>query len=525
MYSNYQNPCQRKILLKNKLLLLSSLIICSIIAFLYWSTLSEQTQLPSQTWSRSFPVDNVEGSFFNLKAVPEEDGYTISLLDFKNLFVLSCNKDLECKENRTIDSLTTSKNSWNNKTESYYIKDNSLMHANASGETEIASNVTNFSKSEDTIIYWTDDQVLTVLKSPFSSEKQQLKMNEPIIYVKILEDQTFIVTEDKNNDRYILYNLSKGFSPLLQFKLASTEILSSLHIVEQKDKSYSLLVNKKIGSSGASTTNMELTNFDLSLNQTPTFDKLSFVEKETGIRLKNIQFPSVSQGEHGTVITFSSTFLDVTGEKVTKIFIGNLSNNSVQADPLTKSGTRYERSVFLNDQTVAYLKMKGSVRYLEYSSSDEAKQLESKKIMEGDYKAAGYLLLSKSFNGFILLLFSFVWLIIAFIITYGLLFLLQKGKLIHSYTTAFIIHLIALFSIQTYFIYRFVSLDSIIYNIPYITENWQFPIILIVSAILSVIPLFILRFKLIEDNFNLFVLYTSFMNLIILFFLIGPYMF
>ncbi len=349
-------------------------------------------------------------------------------------------------------------------------------------------------------------------------------MDDPITTVKIVENQIFVVTKNKDDEIYKLFSLSNEINNLLQFQLTSSEYLSSINILKQNDNNYSLLVDKKIGSAASITKSLELANFNLTSNQSPTFNKLSIVDDETGLQLKNIQFPTIYQGKHGSFITFSSTYYDFSGEKVTKVFVGNLSDQIIHASALTKKGSRYERPIFLNEQTVAYLKMKGANRFLEYSSTDEEKILESKGIMEGDYKAAGYILVSKSFNGFILILFSFVWLVPTFLITYGIL-LLQKRKFVQRYNTTFIIHLIALFSIQAYFFYRFTSLESVVYNIPYITESWQFTIILGVSAILSVLPLFIFRYKLSEDTFNLFVLYTTFMNLTTLFLLIGPYIF
>ena len=145
--------------------------------------------------------------------------------------------------------------------------------------------------------------------------------------------------------------------------------------------------------------------------------------------------------------------------------------------------------------------MKGKVRFLEFSSSDEMKKKESNKIMTGDYKAAGYTLSGKFFNGFILILFAFSWIIASFLITYGLVLFLQKIRFAYAHQTAFAVHIIALFSIQTYFLFHFTSIEKIINKIPFVTENWHFVMLLLVSSILSTVPLYILRYKASEDTF------------------------
>jgi hypothetical protein len=513
-------------MMKNKLLSISILFIVCIVGFLFWFTLQAQRELPSKEWSRSYPVNSDVSNFSTLQSVQEENGYTISLLDFKKLIVLSCDKDMICNENRTHNLLNTYKNSWSDKTDSYFIKDNALVHSNiSSGQTEVATNVSNFSKTENTLVYWTEDQEIVVLNSPFTNEKQRFKLNDPVYFVKILDNKIFIITRKDKEDLYTVYNLTDQLSQLFQFNGSSQEILSSLDIIQLNDNNFSLIQDKKIIAGGSSTTKIETALFNLTLNQEPTYSMLSFVEEQSGIALKDIYSPSFYQGTSGPMITFSSTFFDETGEKVTKVFAGNFSDNTIKVNALTKTPNRYERPIFLDEQTVAYFKMKGANRFLEYSSSDELKKKESNGVLAGDYKEAGYTLLGKLFNGFILILFSFVWIIITFIVSYLTVLLLQKLRFAHSHKTAFIVHIITLFSIQTYFIYNFTDIESIIYKIPYISASWEFAVLLVISMILSIIPLYILRYKLIEDTFNLFVVYTTFMNLIVLFFLVGPYLF
>lgn len=510
--------------MKNKLLFISFFILLSITGYLYWSTLQVQIELPSKQWSRSIPIDTIEGNFSKLQSLPEENGYTISLLDFKKLVVLSCDNDMKCEENRTIESLNTYKNSWSDQTDSYFIRDGTLIHSNVStGEREIAKNVVNFSKTGDTLVYWTEDHNIVVLNSPLSSEKQHFNFDEPVSYANSLENQLFIVTENKAEELYTLYNLADGVSQLFQFHLNSQDILSSIHIFQQSEDSYSLVIDKKVKAGGTSSKVIESATFNLSLNQSPTFNNLSFIESQTGLKLKNIQFPNFYQGQHGPLITFSSTFNDHTGQIVSKIFVANFTGTTIQSDAVTKTESRYERSVLSNEQTVAYFKMKGANRYLEYSSSDEAIKQDTNRIMEGDYKAAIYMLLTKLFNGFLLLLLSFAWIVPTLLISYGLMLLLEKMKFARSYQIAFIVHLIALLCLQMYFLFQLTYIDNLVFSIPLITEFWHFALLLVTSSILSAVPLLILRYKISEDTFNICVLYTTFMNLAIVFLLVGPY--
>lgn len=512
--------------MKYKLIGLSILIIVCITGFLYWETLQEQTHPPSEQWSRSFQLETIEGNFSKLQSVREENGYTISMLDFKKLEVLSCDKELECKRNRTIDSLNTYKNSWSDGTNSYFIRENSLIHTNTtSGEKVIASDVANFSKTVNSLVYWTENKDIVILKSPFTKEEQRFKADESMYFVKILEDQIFVVTENKQDKLYTLYSLSNELSELFTFTISGHENLLSMQIIHLKDENYGVVLDKKVLAGGSSTKSIELAQFDSSNHQSPVFDKLSFVENETNSALSDIQFPMIYQGEQAPIITFSASLNDPSFGKVNKIFVGDLVDSTVQANAVTKVGNRYERSILLDQETVAYLKMKGSNRILEYSSSEEIKKKETKKIMQGDYKAAFYTLLSNLFHGFILAMFSFVWIFLTFIITYGSLFFLNKYRPERSYKTAFIIHLIALFSMQSISLFKFTNIQSILHNIPFITEGWHFLLLLLLAMILSTIPLFLVRYKVSEETFNLFVLYTTFMNLAILFLLIGPYLF
>ena len=46
-------------------------------------------------------------------------------------------------------------------------------------------------------MYWTENKDIVILESPFTKEEQRFRADEPVNFVKILEDQIFVVTENK----------------------------------------------------------------------------------------------------------------------------------------------------------------------------------------------------------------------------------------------------------------------------------------------------------------------------------------
>ena len=511
--------------MKNKLIALSLVIILSILGFLYWNSLQDQTKLPSEKWSRTYPIHTVVSNFSKLQSIADDNGYTISLTDFNKLEVLDCDAELSCKQNRTIDNLNTYKNSWSNKMDSYFIRENNLIHLNKSaGETTIATDVANFTMNENKLVYWTEENDIFVINTLSSNENQQFSTVDPIYYANIIDDEIFIMTKSKQ-DIIEVYSLNEGLTQLFTFQAPSQELLLSIDIFETKDNNFTMILDKKIISGGGSTKKIELVPFDLTAKGAPTFTIPIFEDRLTGINLKDINNPKVYQGEQGPIITFSATMYDPLEGQTNKIYVGEIKDGNIQADPATKAGTRYERSILLNEETIAYLRMKGKERHLEYASAEPQKVQESSGIMPGDYKAALYSLLGKLFNGFLLVLFAFVWIILSFMITYGASYLLNRMNYKHAYPTAFIIHLVALFGLQTYFLYSFTNIESIIYNVPFVSNIWQFTIFMIIAILVSIVPLLLLRQKVSEENFNVFTLYSMFMNLAILFLLVGPYIF
>lgn len=429
-----------------------------------------------------------------------------------------------CETDRIIEGLSTSRNTWSDRENSFYIRDNQLIHSNSqTGEVVIASNVMNFTKSHNTLIYWTEDQQIVVLDQSFSKEQQRLQLAEPITFAKILNNEVFVVTENKKGQYFTVHHLSDQLSKLFTIPVNGAEMLSSMHIIQLAEGGYSFLLDTDILAGGKRTKTILGAPFDLSLNQSPVFSKLTFVDN--GKQLKNIRFPQVYQSEQGPIITFTASLNDMDGNRVDKIFVSNSFGDVVDVNAVTKEDNRYDRSLLINDQTVIYFKMDGSNRSLEYSSSNKHIKQESNGIMEGDYLAAAYAVISDLFNGFLLILISFIWITITLAITYGVFFILHRMKLASAYKVAYMIHLIVLFSTQFIFFHKFSLLENLIFRMPYVTESWQFTIVLVVSIILSMLPFLIFKYKVSEDTFHSIILYTTFMNVIILFFAIGPYLF
>ncbi|WP_313893254.1 hypothetical protein [Psychrobacillus sp.] len=510
--------------MKNKIIWISTLIIAIFISFQYWNALQVQTAFPSEQWSRSFPITTEQSNYSKLQSVAHEDGYTISLLDFKKLVVLSCDSNMICETNRIIDELSTSRNTWSDHENSFYIRDNQLIHSTSqTAEVVIAANVMNFTKTDNTLIYWTEDQQVIVLDQSFSKEQQRLQLAEPITFAKILNNEVFIVTENKKGQYFTVHHVSDQLSKLFTIPVNGPEVLSSMHILQLADGGYSFLLDTDILAGGKRTKTILAAPFDLSLNQSPTFSKLTFVDNEK--QLKNIRFPQIYQSEQGPIITFSASLNDMDGNRVDKVFVSNSFGDVVDVSAVTKIDNRYERSMLINDQTVVYFKMTGPNRSLEYSSSNEQIKQASNGIMEGDYLAAAYAVIGDLFNGLLLILFSFIWITITLAITYGVSSILHRIKLASAYKVAYMIHLIVLFSTQFVFFHKFSLLENLIFRMPYVTESWQFTIVLVASIIISTLPFLIFKYKVSEDTFHSIILYTTFMNVTILFFAIGPYLF
>ena len=502
-------------------ILFGIIILLLLTTFQYGVTLKEQTKLPSENWSRSFPVEIEQSNYSRFQGVSEKDGYTISLLDFNTLVVFSCDEDLKCKQDRANDELNTYKNSWSDKENSYYVKDSQLIHWTSTEERVIGENVDDFFKSDTALIYWTEDHHVIVMDDTLS-EIQRFELDLPIYFAKMVEDELIVVTENKGESRYTVIALSDNPVNLFSFQINATETLSSVDFILSDDEHYILLTDKEVIAGGGRGKTIQTASFDLTSNQSPVFKNLSLIDQASGQNLKDIRFLSLFKGQSGDIITFTANMRDVSGEKVNKVFVGDFDMNTIHADAVTKKEDLYIRPLIMNDQTIAFFKVDGKNRVLQFSSSIEEKKTESMEVMDGDFKTTFYSLLTIMFNGVILLILCFFWIVPSIGITYGIQFISKRMNRSFSHRSLLFLHVLILFVVQLLLIFNYYQVDIILLAAPFLSTNWQLILLLFGSSIVSVLPLLI-RYHVNEDNFHFSIFYTTLMDLAILFVLIGPY--
>jgi hypothetical protein len=263
--------------------------------------------------------------------------------------------------------------------------------------------------------------------------------------------------------------------------------------------------------------------FDLTENQNPAFTKLEFFDKESGAELFDIRSPFLYKGDNGSSITLSAYMYNKFGEKVNKIFVGNYSQSPIEVSAVTKKGDLYVEPTFLNDQTIAYFRLNGSERELMFSSSTDEKIAQSDTVLKGDLKEAFYSLITLLFVGLLLLLLSFTWIVPALGLGYGTLALLQKMRKPFAFSVSLYVNTIGLVFSQLLLFSTVLHPEKIVLKAPYLTEDWHVSIVVIIAGMGCLLPVLLSRTKVTEDNCNLLILYTTGLNLFILFLLLGPY--
>jgi hypothetical protein len=507
--------------MNTKLNILTAVIISLLLGFQYFVSLNSQQSLPSEEWSRSFESTTDAGNYALMKSVPTESGYATSLLDFDKMDLLTCSEDLQCNQVWSNSELNPYKNTWSDGETSYFIKEDSLILSTSSGEKTIAENVENFSKSDETLMYWHKDQQVVI----------QRKDHEPIVYTteypiytgSIANEQIFIVTKTANNNEFKVINGKNEFKELFNFPVKSNENIISMSFTYEEDTGGRILLDTEIKSGDTRTKILRNLPFDLSENQTPSFTKLEFFDKETRAELFDIRSPFLFQGENGSSITFSAHMYDKFGDKVNKIFSGNYIDSPIEVSAVTKKGDFFIKPTFLNDQTIAYFRLNGNEKKLMYSSSTDEKITESGTILEGDFKEAFYALISLLFVGMILLLLSFTWLVPGLGIGFGTLAFLQKLHKPYAFVASLYVTVIALVITQLILFATVLHPEKIVLKAPYLTENWQVFLVIILAGIGCILPLLLSRTKVTDDNCNVLILKITGLNLSISFLVLGPY--
>ncbi|MDX1806801.1 MAG: hypothetical protein R3267_07235 [Paenisporosarcina sp.] len=507
--------------MNNKLKIITFIMILLLISFQYSVVLDSQKSLPSEDWSRSFPTNVKSGNYAILKSIPTESGYATSLLDFDKMDLLTCSKDLQCAQVWSNSELNPYKNTWSDAESIYFIKEDSLIHSTTSSEIEISDNVENFAKSDESLMYWLKDQQVVIQQR---DNKPLTHISEYPIYTgMIVEEHFFIVTKNTRDNEFIVLDGKNEFKELFKFPINPSENIISIAISFDADLGGRILLDSEIKSGDTRIKALRIATFDLSENQNPAFTKLKFFDKESGAELFDIRSPFMYEGENGSSITLSAYMYNKFGEKVNKIFVGSYSQSPIEVSAVTKKGDLYVEPTFLNDQTIAYFRLNGSERELMFSSSTDEKIAQSDTVLKGDLKEAFYSLITLLFVGLILLLLAFTWIVPGLGLGYGTLAFLQKSRKPYAFTVSLYVNTIGLFISQLVLFATVLHPEKIILKAPYLTEVWHVSLVVIIAGIGCILPVLLSRTKVTEDNCNLLILYTTGLNLFILFLLLGPY--
>ncbi|WP_075618390.1 hypothetical protein [Paenisporosarcina indica] len=500
-------------------------IVLLMIVFQFWIVLNEQRTPSSSEWSRSFPSNVPAGDYAKIGSVPNEKGYAISLLNFKKMDLLQCSEEMQCTNTWSKSEVDPYKNTWSDGDTTYFItKDDSFIHSTSDdGDTEISPNVENFSKSDQTLVYWLTDQQVMIQQD--DNQPVTYKTEFPIYTTLIADEHVFVVTQNIQKNLYIVLDGTNDFKELFQFRLSPNESISTMLISSDYGipGKYRLLLDMSKSSGGSITKVIRDMSFDLSEHQTADMSKLTFVDRNSDSNLFNVRNVFLQDDKTGTKITFSALMYDSYGEIVNKVFTGNYDDLVIEADAVTKKGDAYINPIFVNDGTIAYFRLDGDKKHLMYSSSSDAKIAQSADGLKGDVKESLFTLISLVFNGLVLILLSITWLIPTLILGYGTLSLLNKLYKPYAYTVAFYVNTIALVVSQLVLFNTLFNSEQIVSKAPYLTEAWHVSVVIIISGLLSILPVLLTRTKVNDDNFNMLILYTSGINLVCLFFLLGPY--
>ena len=299
--------------------------------------------------------------------------------------------------------------------------------------------------------------------------------------------------------------------------------MSAMYISAEREGEFKLLLDTVKNSGGTVVKQIRSASFDLTANQTPELKEILFVDQDTGATLTDVRDPSLFIGESGIHITFTANMYDPTGKKANKVFTGNYDGLDIEAMAVTKSGDYYVRPLYINDQTIAYFKLNGNKKELMYSSTNDEKVAQSFEVQKGDIKEAFFTLTSLLFNGLVLILLSFTWLIPSLLIGYLTLAVLRKLRKSYAHAISVYVNTIALIVTQVMLFNNFFNPERILLRAPYLTEVWHVSTVSVIAGVLCVLPILLTRTKVTEDNFTKILMLTTGMNLLIMLILIGPY--
>jgi len=507
---------------KSKLTWVSILLIIVFMGIQYWVTLQEHVKLPSSEWSRTKPLFEGKSDYASIQSVSEKTGTTITLKDLRKQDVLYCDADFtSCSKDRTITDGSTHKFTYNDQQQSIYIEGDQLVIETTEGKNQIAE-ASNFTVGNGKIAYWTEDFRVVVMDKETEQEIQTIQLKQPIRTGGFIDGQLIVLTEDVQSRELTGFLMDEKTTKLFSFKVKASENLQSIQMFSPKKDQFGILLDIEILAGGARSKMVTFATFTLEGEQQLQFNKLTFTDGDTGNRLEDVRNPNVLEGPEGSKIAFSASGFNAAGYS-TRIFIGDFSVERIEAHAATKSGELFSRPHLVDEENLLIFSIDGKEKSLSYSSADPTKIAESNKVGEGDLKTALIKFVTLLMNGMLLLLVSFLWFIPTFGLTYGTQYVLRKMYKPISEQNLFYLHAAYLFGIQVIIFTMLFNVEPFVANIPFLNHVWQLILLLAGCILISLLPVLWIHKKVTEDNFNSFIMYLTFMNLVILLILTGPY--
>lgn len=498
-----------------KIITLLLVIIC--ISFQYSIALKEQKMPPSPDWSRSIETDNHASKYFKLQSVPNDNGYSISRTTFKQWDYVECTYDLDCQELWSIDDFNYKKKTWSDGHTAYFIKDDTLYSSTTHGvNTAISSSVVDFTKTKDLLVYWKTDNTLVVQKG--SDEPQEYVTDEPVWSSIVVDDQVFIVSKSVLTHKVSISKVNETITPYTHFLSKSYETIHSLGMLSLNDDQY--VLHLEIGMKEAGSRKKTLRAAVLSKTNPDDYklSDITFFDKESGEKLRNMNYPSFFIGTNKILLTFSAT-----KSSGNHIYVAEFNPKIIEASAVSKSDNYYTHPLMINEDTIIYYKETRSGKVMMYSSKLEEIRAASANGLKGDALEAFHLLFAHLFKGILLAMLSVVWIVPASFVSYFLVNQLGKYDNQLKYFWMYIAYMVTLLISQFLLFSQLLHPETMVSKMIYLSETWHIYMILLIATIVSVLPVFLSLTKLDDDNSNHALVHATVLNLFILLILIGPY--
>ncbi|MET1014165.1 MAG: hypothetical protein ABWX61_06610 [Paenisporosarcina sp.] len=504
--------------------LITTLLIMLFLSFQYSLALKEQKEPPSRDWSRSLPTDSQGIDYFKLQSIPTDQGYSISRVSFKQWDYVECTKNFECQKIWSKDAFDYKSQTWMDGNTSYFIKGDTLFSSTKPDvNVPISSSVVDFTKTKDILVYWRKDNSLVVQRG--NDEPVEYVTDEPVWASYIVGDQIFVVTNSVLTNTVSISKVNEKVLPFAQFKTKVNESIHSMDLFSLNENQYGISLEIGLKSAGSRQKIIRTAPLSKTNPEEPTFSDITFVDKVSGEKLFDMNYPTIFIGNNGTYMTFSATMFNEKGTRSNHVFVGEFNPEQIEASAVTKSGDLYTNPLMLNEETIIYYKKVGKHKEMMYSSTLEEKREMSAHGLKGDAVEAFHMLFSESFKGILLALLSFLWIIPASVICYIVGTQLQKRGNPFVSPIMFTAYMVVMFFSQYLVFSQILHSDLIASKTPYLSESWQVYMILLMASIVSVLPLLLSRTKINEDNANRAIVHATLLNLVILFVLLGPYFF